>query len=103
MARIPNCVSLYGGYPTGGGPSQRDPSVFETIIDGEGIRRCVVAEDNTKLDGFILRNGMAACGYESWGNYGGGLFIDEDHSVMVNDCIFEDNSAVSTGNKRTDY
>ena len=73
-----------------------------TIIDGEGIRRCVICftdfdirNNDDKfirtIDGFTLRNGTDA--YTVQGEGGGGMTI-KDCDVLVNNCIFTNNNAV---------
>ncbi|NLV42855.1 MAG: PASTA domain-containing protein [Candidatus Hydrogenedentes bacterium] len=102
-------VAVYGGF-AGGEVSQdaRDWQANPTVIDGEGMRRCVTGADNAALDGFVVirgRNGMTNnncspvvgnCVF--MGNiasgYGGGMYNYQGSPKVVN-CVF-------TGN-RSDY
>lgn len=74
-------VSIFGGFSgTETQRAERDASTNQTIIDGESVRRCVVAADNTILDGFIIQSGSASIG--------GGILVDGATIVFVRDCLF---------------
>ena len=111
-------VHLYGGFA--GTETTRDNRNWrtnETIIDGEGVRRCVYvyeAHDAT-LDGFTLWKGYASSGggmYNSsssptvtnctfTGNvasdYGGGMYNNDSSSPTVAKCTFTENTASKGG------
>src|SRR5262245_32400561 len=48
-------VDLFGGFDPKGW--KRDIEAQRSILDGEGQRRVVVAADNARLDGFVVRKG----------------------------------------------
>jgi len=113
-----NGVSLYGGFPIGGGTwEERDPNQHKTILNGDlndddeisyymisGIRIFEIinisencynvvtsqATDNTTvLDGFTITGGNAD-------SKGGGLYISNGNPVISN-CVFKENSSQTDG------
>jgi hypothetical protein len=84
-------VNLYGGFSsTETCRGDRDCFAHETIIDGEGMRRCVYAEgvENATLDGFIVTRGLE--------DLGGGMHNDFSTPVITH-CVFLDNRATTHG------
>ncbi len=109
-------IYLYGGFAGAEfRQTARDWEANVTVIDGEGVRRCVYGADHAGLDGFTVRSGFAAgagmynvsvsprvahCVFS--GNtadtVNGGGMSNEDASPTVVDCIFGENtSALSHG------
>jgi len=81
-------VQVYGGFDgTETVLEQRDPSVYPTIVDGEGARRCVVGANSALLDGFVVTRGYATVG--------AGMYNLEANPTVVN-CMFIDNGALSS-------
>ncbi len=85
-------IALFGGFS--GAEStreERDPTVYPTVINGEGVRRCVIADADVPLtlDGFTLQNGFAA------GNpaQGGGMYVSSVPSIGIRRCLFTGNTA----------
>ena len=107
-------VTLYGGFTgTEYTLAQRDWKANPTVIDGQGVRRCVVGADDTTLDGFIVQNGYLSSG-DGAGMYnesvspsvlncsflnnvtsgnGGGMYNGDSAAVVVSSCTFSGNTA----------
>lgn len=88
-----NNVALFGGFSgLENNREERDPVSNPVIINGENIRRCIVASADSPLtlDGFTLQNGHAA------GNpaEGGGMYASLVPSLGVRRCLFTGNTAV---------
>jgi beta-lactam-binding protein with PASTA domain len=76
-------TSLFGGFVgTETAREPRDGVKRPTVIDGQGVRRCVSANGASLVDGFTIRNGAAEYGY------GGGLV-----GGTASNCTFMGNSA----------
>ncbi|MBN1393309.1 MAG: hypothetical protein JW947_10990, partial [Sedimentisphaerales bacterium] len=122
--QLKNNVSIYGGFPTGGG--SRDPNTYVTSLSGD----INVADNNSDnsyhvvtgsstnstavLNGFIITKGYADAGggmYNFSGSptvtnctlsgnsadyYGGGMFNNSSSPTLTN-CIFSDNSSTNDG------
>ncbi len=74
-------MTLYGGFSgTEDSRDRRDGTANLTVIDGQGVRRCVTASATSVVDGFTLQHGLA--------NFGGGM----SSGTAVN-CIFRENVA----------
>ncbi|HEY77035.1 MAG TPA: hypothetical protein G4O00_12835 [Thermoflexia bacterium] len=93
-------VTLYGGWdgsPTG--PVVRDPDIYATVLDGEGVRRGVYITGTVApfLEGLTISDGNAAGlgGYYST-DAGGGLYIYKA-SPVVSNCIIINNTATTGG------
>jgi len=74
-------VHLYGGFSrseTAG--SDRDWNEYETIIDGENARRCVVGANNASLGRFTVTRGCSG--------FGGGMYNTLSSSPAVINCTF---------------
>ena len=88
-------VTLAGGYSYDGGTSwvraaelpTVDPQ-YESKIDGQNSRQCVVGADHATLDGFTVANGSASSG--------GGIIVTSG-SPVIQDCVFTNNQAVQNG------
>ena len=50
-------LDIFGGFDRQF--EQRDIHKFSSILDGQGLRRVVVAADHAVLDGFTIRNGLS--------------------------------------------
>lgn len=116
---IPAGIRVFGGFSnTHTSFSQRDPSVFRTVLDGN-IGDPDSDEDNSfhvvtmhadgpqesLLDGFTVQNGRALledpAGFSPY-RYGGGLYVnasEDDGIVPVNirNCVFQHNEAFRGG------
>ncbi|MGA2071625.1 MAG: hypothetical protein ABSG97_09775, partial [Sedimentisphaerales bacterium] len=123
--QLKNGVSIYGGFPSGGG--SRDPNIYQTILSGDiGVAGNnsdnsynVVSGSYTNstaiLDGFTITAGNATldylgggmCNYEGSprvtnctfiGNvaYNGGM-ANYNGSPIITNCTFSGNSATSGG------
>ncbi|NLN91811.1 MAG: right-handed parallel beta-helix repeat-containing protein [Candidatus Hydrogenedens sp.] len=108
-------VALYGGFA--GNESerkQRNWDTNETIINGDGERRCVLGADNAVLDGFVIAQGFVAFDddddyydddYKDKSDFpddykllpAGAGMLNVQSSPTVANCIFEDHSAYSGG------
>ena len=115
-----NGISLYGGYPPGGGnESTRDPVVYKTILSGDlGIQidfdnpqpisdwhdddsrednsyhvvKILPSNFETIIDGFIIESGFAA------DSYGGGIYASQPVGrLLVQNCTVKDNYASFKG------
>jgi hypothetical protein len=57
-----------------------------TIIDGQQLGRVVLMNGGGVIEGFTIRNGVAA--------FGAGVFVQGPQPVVIRDCTIEDNQAV---------
>jgi len=115
--RITCSVSIYGGFPAGGGDqSERDPNTNATILAGDlgqndrdpqdlsrlaadpsrvdncyRVVRVYEAAGPVTLDGLIVTGGHADHPDGIW-HAGGGLYNASDH-LTLSDCKFDDNYA----------
>jgi len=115
-----NGVTIYGGFPAGGGTLEdRKPSVYETILSGDLLQNdrqvaepCDLLNDPCRadnsyhvvtgsdtnataiLDGFTITGGDANSDYPY--GYGGGMY-NSNGSPTVRNCKFKWNSAQSGG------
>ena len=98
-------LRIYGGYRRDAANTNtvtRAPMLYRSIINGnyeakdlaDGIYHCItIAKDATVLiDGFHVINGYAAG--EASRQYGAGLLVHDKAEVKLNNCIFENNTAV---------
>ncbi|MFO8010619.1 MAG: right-handed parallel beta-helix repeat-containing protein, partial [Dehalococcoidia bacterium] len=92
-------ISVYGGYPTGGGTRDWESNV--TILSGE-IQQNEIDHDNSYhvvtvsgdalLDGFTITGGFADGGtYPTF--VGAGVFIEADTSPDISNCVITGNQA----------
>jgi predicted outer membrane repeat protein len=98
-------VDVYGGFAgnsVGGfetSKSQRDIALNETILDGRNsssgmvqkVYHVVTGANDTRLDGFTIRNGSATVGDGSSG-VGGGVYINNT-APMISHCRITSNTA----------
>ncbi|OQX24151.1 MAG: hypothetical protein BWK80_22375 [Desulfobacteraceae bacterium IS3] len=70
-------ITLYGGYPSGGGTA-RDLVLNQTIIDGSGVGSVVTVSDvqDVVIDGFVIQNGVE-------NGAGGGIYIESSSAVTI--------------------
>ncbi len=88
-------VAVYGGFAgTEFERDQRDWTMNATVIDGEGVRRCVVGADGAVLDGFTIAHG--------WAGNGGGM-VNWPASTFVANCTFVANTAIEKGGAMFNY
>jgi uncharacterized delta-60 repeat protein len=100
--QLKNGVALYGGFPSGGGWSSRDPNSHQTILSGDigvagnnsdnsyNVVTCYNLNSSAILDGFTITAGNAN------GNVGGGM-SNGYSSPTVTNCSFFSNSAGAGG------
>jgi len=76
-------MDLFGGFD----PQtwNRDIDNNQTVLDGDGARRVVLAASHARLDGFIVTNGLSA-------SDGGGILCDDTSPMISNNYII--NNAV---------
>lgn len=105
---------IYGGFVgTETSLTERDPDLNETVLSGAiwnspgddvyWSLHVAVAYDNSTLDGVTVENGNAS-GSDSW-NYpgvafydeGGGCYVSAGKTLILNNCFFFDNRALSFG------
>ncbi len=92
-------VIMYGGFPNSmANPtmSNRNPSIYPTIIDGNNVTRCLTVTSYNVIDGFTFQDGYSTLN-------AGAIFLDEVPtyncplglvlSVTIRNCRFIDNYA----------
>ncbi|NLV42114.1 MAG: PASTA domain-containing protein [Candidatus Hydrogenedentes bacterium] len=86
-------VGMYGGFiGNESALSDRDYEANDTIIDGEGQRRCIVGADNSVLDGFsVTRGHVSIVGSLATG---GGM-LNDNSSPIIRNCSFSNNHAIA--------
>lgn len=111
---LPDGVSVYGGYPSGGGADSY-PGQYTTVIDGGGTSRCVELSGTfSLLRGFTLQNGQSKLGgaallsgqdatlyhcvltQNSASDKGGAVYVSGDRA-RLGGCEFYENSATNAG------
>lgn len=106
-----NGVTIYGGFPATGNPSQTDrkPTVYTTILSGDIDNDGSLANnsyhvvfnrlnnlDNTAiLDGFTVTAGNASDSSPTTG-FGGGIY-NENSSPQIINCLIRNNYAAASG------
>ena len=97
-------INVYGGYhrTTDNNTVVRAPLTYRSVINGnhegkvmeDGLYHCitVAAGAEAVFDGFHVINGYAAG--EASRQYGAGLLVHDGAKVTLNNCIFENNTAV---------
>jgi len=121
---LENGVAVLGGFSGDEiQASQRDPSRYQTILDGQGVSYHVVTgADEAVLDGFTVTDGNANgnmrqsvyggtfsgggmfnagvtpvirnCLFvKNKASFNGGAIFNEDSDPLIVDCVFEDNTA----------
>ncbi len=81
-------VDLYGGFKSGSW--EREIQAYQTLLDGQKMRRVVIGADNSCIDGFTIRNGLSK-------SHGGGILCD-DTSPVISNCIIENNYVMEPDN-----
>lgn len=81
-------VDLYGGFNQENW--QRDIYKYPTILDGQKMRRVIIAADNSRIDGFTITNGLAR-------SHGGGILCD-DTSPIISNCFITNNYVLEPEN-----
>jgi hypothetical protein len=71
-------IDLYGGF----NPEtwERDPAKNRSILDGRGLRRVVVGRNNSRIDGFVITNGLSS-------SHGAGILCDDSSPTITNNYI----------------
>lgn len=79
---VPDGVRLLGGFTPGDlRPTQREPLVRRSVLDGGGTQRVLELKGNALVDGFFVSNGTAAAP-------GGGGALVEGGSPTIRNCVF---------------
>ena len=103
-------ITLYGGWNGSpvGPPIIRNPAVYKSVLDGEGMRRVVHISGTITpmLDGFIIANGnatglVADCDEFEPDGCGGGIFVRDAHPIIANNTITNNVAAVTTAGSPT--
>ncbi|MBD2705867.1 immunoglobulin domain-containing protein [Spirosoma sp. BT702] len=108
---IRNGVTIFGGFAPTGTPTlpQRNPTSFPTVLSGDigtlgdntDNAYHVIANVNSNLtstaimDGFIISRGNANGSGQA--GIGGGVYFPGNESPSFRNCLFQNNSAVSSG------
>jgi Protein of unknown function (DUF1565)/Right handed beta helix region len=71
-------VDLYGGFHSKSW--DRDVYKYRSVLDGQGVRRVVVAANNVRLDGFTVSNGLSH-------NAGAGILCDDTSPMLTNNFV----------------
>jgi len=71
-------IDLYGGF----NPEtwERDLVKNRSILDGRGLRRVVVGRSNSRIDGFVITNGLSR-------SHGAGILCDDTSPTITNNYI----------------
>ena len=71
-------IDLFGGFC----PETWEREIFQhrTVLDGEGTRRVVLGADHSRIDGFVITNGLAQ-------GHGGGILCLDVSPVISNNII----------------
>ena len=71
-------IDLYGGFD----PEtwERDVLLNRTILDGGGLRRVVIGQNNSRIDGFVITNGLSR-------SHGAGILCDDTSPIIINNTI----------------
>lgn len=86
--KMKSYVDLFGGFDENSW--QRDIDKFPSIIDGERMRRVIVAADNSRIDGFTITKGLSR-------THGGGILCD-DTSPTISNCFITNNYVLEPEN-----
>ena len=74
-------VAVYGGFAGPGAVfADRDPRVYETIIDCQNTQRGVIGANDARLDGFTI--------LDAFSNDIGGGMLNDGTSPTVANCVF---------------
>jgi hypothetical protein len=81
-------IDLYGGFD----PEtwDRDIDTKRSILDGSGLRRVVIGQNNSRIDGFVITNGLSH-------SHGAGILCD-DTSPTINNNTITNNVVLEPGN-----
>ncbi len=71
-------TDLYGGFDPASW--ERDIFKYSTILDGQGVRRVVIAADSARIDGFRIVNGRSL-------SHGAGILCDDTSPQITNNFI----------------
>ncbi|HMQ06172.1 MAG TPA: Calx-beta domain-containing protein, partial [Saprospiraceae bacterium] len=108
-----NGIRILGGFPSGGNPglADRNPSTFQSILCGDignpndksdnsfHVVTGINLSDQTLMDGFIIRNGMADGDNDE--AHGAGIFTSSEGVDGVNQPVFKNivfNNNMASGN-----
>ncbi len=86
--KMKSYVDLFGGFDENSW--QRDIDKYPSIIDGERMRRVIVAADNSRIDGFTITKGLSR-------THGGGILCD-DTSPTISNCFITNNYVLEPEN-----
>lgn len=98
-------ILIRGGFSAESGEDRTyAPLTYRSVIDGnptgkafnQGLYHCITVDENAKLvlEGFQIINGYATAGAQY--NYGGGMLVYPGAEVTLRDCIFENNSGMTS-------
>ncbi len=97
MVYLSKTVTLLGGYTT----SNWDvayPLTQTTTLDAQGQGRVMTVDSGLPtIDGLRLTNGNATGLGGTWGDDGGGVYVDTGASPIIRNCIISGNSAQRGG------
>lgn len=88
VIRLDDDVNLYGGWDgVATGAPQRDPQIYQSILDGEDTRRVIYIENgNPVIDGFTITRGYST-------KNGGGLYIEGGNPIIQTNIITDNYGA----------
>jgi parallel beta-helix repeat protein len=78
-------VDLYGGFNSR--TWDRDIYRYSSYLDGQGVRRVVIAADSSRIDGFTIKNGLSR-------DHGAGILCDDtsphiSNNFIINNLVLE--------------
>lgn len=96
-------LKIYGGFPaSGGNMSDRNSTLFSTILNGLNLARVLtinansITNANTVIDGFSFVNGNGDAGSDNYTGPGGAVLIFSGSPTLQN-CSFTNNSSFDGG------
>ncbi len=92
VATVTKSITLYGGWNgAASGVIVRDPYHFQSILNGQGVRRGVYINGDITptLDGLYVTNGSSA--------FGGGIYAEAAHPIINNCRIYSNTAGNSSG------
>lgn len=111
---LKNGVSVYGGFPIGGGTwESRDPNQYETILSGDlsgddgpdfvnnsensyHVIMVSATSSTATLDGLTISGGNASDDFNING-WGSGVYVNSSGKLLVENCRFVNNSSAWGG------
>ena len=100
-------ISVFGGFEgVEVDREERNWEDNETVVDGEDLRRCVMADEACIIDGFTLRNGYSDMGGAMLGGSVRNCVLSDNHVSIdggalyggyAENCLFYGNTASNSG------